>query len=300
MSNEKSIENAKSDNGIELYNKFTKSEIIELSSRIKPVMPGSEINHKVLAEFLRVEKGNSKNHTPEEVITPEDYTKLYYIYPGDPFTYPFSWDPKPIAVAEDLVIIKRIDTYHPCKCEGIVFKPTQNEVISQIPEELLNNGSVVAYTISFDWWWSADRHKAETVLYGKTEIIKKKYDNAVRMLSEAAKKFDSFGFRVTFDPNQLTMGFTGLTKRQKKVLWGFVEEININGGQKFSVVPMNNMYLLYFMRGNQGYAYLSNPIRQRETVEQAGKPNFNITDDAYGLVDGLESSAEKLLELIRN
>ena len=133
----------------------------------------------------------------------------------------------------------------------------------------------------------------------ETATIKKKYDNAVRMLYETAKKFDSSGFKVTFDPNQLTMEFTNLTEKQKKVLWEFVEEININGGQKLSMVPMNNSYLLYFMRGNDGYAYVSNPIRQRETPEQAGTPDFNITD-AYELAHGLEISAKKLLVLLRN
>ena len=133
----------------------------------------------------------------------------------------------------------------------------------------------------------------------ETATTKKKYDNAVRMLYETAKKFDSSGFKVTFDPNQLTMEFTDLTEKQEIALLNLVKNINANGGTKLSLVPGNNMYLLYFMRGNDGYAYVSNPIRQRETPDQAGTPHFNITD-AYELAHGLEISAKKLLVLLRN
>ena len=133
----------------------------------------------------------------------------------------------------------------------------------------------------------------------ETATTKEKYDNAVRMLYETAKKFDSSGFKVTFDPNQLTMEFTDLTEKQEGALLNLVKKINANGGLKLSLVPGNDMYLLHFMRGNDGYAYVSNPIRQRETPDQAGTPHFNITD-AYELGHGLEISAKKLLVLLRN
>ena len=186
MSNEKSIENAKSDNGIELYNKFTKSEIIELCDRIKPVMLGSDIPDKALAEFLhgkqfvldktkpvklRVEEDGSETYTLERITTFEEDMKLYYIKVGDPFTHALGWNPEPIAVAEGLAEIGRSHTYHPYGYAGF-FKPTQYDVISQIPKKLLDTGAVGAYAVHY-MGLVADRHEAETVLFTKKEYANK-------------------------------------------------------------------------------------------------------------------------------
>ena len=194
MSNEKSIGNANTDNVVELYSsifkftEFTKSRIIELCDRVKPVLPGSDISDKALAEFLhgkqfvldktaakpvnlRVEEDGSKTYTFERITTFEEDMKLYYIKAKDPFTHAFSWNPEPTAVAEDLAEIGRIHTYHSYSFEGF-FKPTQYEVISQIPKKLLDTGVVAAYAVHFIGI-IGDAHESETVLFTKKEDANK-------------------------------------------------------------------------------------------------------------------------------
>ena len=165
-----------------------KSKTTELYDRVMPVMPGSDMDAKVLAEFLhgkqfvsdktavrpvklRVEEDGSETYTFERITTSEEDRKLYYIKAGDPSTNAFGWAPKPTAVAEGLVEIGRITTYYPYGYEGF-FKPTQNEVISQIPKKLLDTGAVVAYAVHFTRI-IGDMHEADTVLYGKKDNANK-------------------------------------------------------------------------------------------------------------------------------
>ena len=132
----------------------------------------------------------------------------------------------------------------------------------------------------------------------ETEMIKREYGKAVSMFIEVGNTFDRMGFKVSADPNQLTMEFYDLSDKQEKSLLDFVKSVNHSHGHKISLIPENGMYLLYFTRGADGYAYVSNPMRPRETQEQAGTPQLGIPE-ALELARGLRISTEKMRELIR-
>ncbi len=144
-------------------------------------------------------------------------------------------------------------------------------------------------------------HCMETVKIRKndeiyeTETVRRRYDDAVDTFVEAGKAFGRTGYKVNTDPNQLTMEFHNLTESQERALLKLVKDVNQSGGQKISLVPGNGMYLLYFMRGNDGYAYVSNPMRPREIPEQAGTPQLGISD-AFEIARNIDISAKRMLE----
>ncbi len=146
-------------------------------------------------------------------------------------------------------------------------------------------------------------HCMETVKIRKnddiyeTETVRRRYDDAVDTFVEAGKAFGRTGYKVNTDPNQLTMEFHNLTESQERALLKLVKDVNQSGGQKISLVPENGAYLLYFMRGNDGYAYVSNPMRSREIPEQAGTPKLGISD-AFEIAHNIDISAKRMLEFL--
>ena len=70
---------------------------------------------------------------------------LHYIEDCDPWRTAFPWDPTPLNRAEGLVHVGTIQTLHGYGYHGM-FKPSMAEVLSQIPEDLIDR--VDAYYVS--------------------------------------------------------------------------------------------------------------------------------------------------------
>lgn len=126
---------------------ISEEEILRRAERIKPVV-----------RFAIDSKG--KLHRDDSAMTGEmrltesgglfkcngepywNFDGLYYIRPVDLFNTAFTWDPKPTKRAEpELVRLDDIITHH--YFAGAFFKPTQAEVLGQIPSEQLEK--VVAF-----------------------------------------------------------------------------------------------------------------------------------------------------------
>ncbi len=103
--------------------KAPKSSIQKLARRIKPV--------------VRFRKG-------KDALIRSKRGKLYYIKPVDLFEVSFLWAPQAERLAEGLVPITDITTYHAFGYYGL-FKSSIAEVLSQIPAVLVER--VVAFEI---------------------------------------------------------------------------------------------------------------------------------------------------------
>jgi hypothetical protein len=125
-------------------------------------------------------------------------------------------------------------------------------------------------------------------------MICRKYDNVVDLFSKVAKKFESNGFSVNADLNQLTIEFYNLSEKQEKVLIDKVKHANATGGQTMALIPKMDMYVLYFIRGSDGFAYISNPVRSTETVEMAGTPQLG-DPKAYEIVHKVTNALSHIL-----
>lgn len=102
----------------------------------------------------------------------QEKKKLYYIKEKDLFNVAFTWDPEKSGEAKGLKELERITTYHTCG-HYMLFKPSINEVLSQIPENLLKK--TVAFKTFIDNNKNINElltedqchHIATTVLYEK-------------------------------------------------------------------------------------------------------------------------------------
>jgi len=125
----------------------TREEILQRAGRIKPVVRFA-IDEKgklhrddsaMTGEMRLTERGGLFKYKDEPYW---NFDGLYYIEPVDVFNTVFSWDPKPAKRAEpELVRLDDIVTHH--YFAGVFFKPTQADVLGQIPKEYLQK--VVAF-----------------------------------------------------------------------------------------------------------------------------------------------------------
>lgn len=103
------------------------------------------IEGKVFVPEISEEKLNRLSKKIVPVITQDN--KLYQIEIPDLRNTAYTWDYKITAEYIGLKEIKRIKTNHYCGYYGL-FKPSISEVLSQIPEDLVNN--VCAFEIISD------------------------------------------------------------------------------------------------------------------------------------------------------
>ena len=103
--------------------KITREKVDELRQRIKPA-----------ARFVKGSEG----------LFRDSRGMLHYIkLTTDPVTQSYYWDPVAGEKCKKLKPLKKIVTHH--GTGGFFFKPSEAEVLAQIPEMLL--GEVVAYEI---------------------------------------------------------------------------------------------------------------------------------------------------------
>ena len=124
--------------------KISKDRVLELYSRIKPVV-----------RFYRGE------------LSEDGRGKLYHIKKVNPFNIAFTWDPKPLKIARGLEKIIDIETLHTWGYYGI-FKPSIEEVLAQIPREYIDRVSAFeTQLVSLDPSVAirGDYHVAMTSLY---------------------------------------------------------------------------------------------------------------------------------------
>jgi len=135
---------------MEIIPKISDKKLEELCKRIKPVV-----------RYVRMWFGGKSEYESD------DRGDLYYIKDVDPRGVAFTWDPKKKKKAKGLEKICDIETFHTYGYYGF-FKPSIAEVISQIPEEYLDE--VAAFETSTDCsmdYVNDGYHATMTTLYRK-------------------------------------------------------------------------------------------------------------------------------------
>ena len=110
-----------------------------------------------------------------EPVFHDYHNKLWSMKPVNPYNVAFTWEPKSVGESHhDLVELERIRTRHTFGAPAL-FKPSINEVLAQIPEDL------IALTVAFETFPEYDpavgamsqftedgeQHEATTVLYAR-------------------------------------------------------------------------------------------------------------------------------------
>ncbi len=111
---------------------------------------------KLRQRIKPVEKFDRSKKTPK--------AGLYYLEPVDLRRQTFSWNPEPTVPANNLEEIAQITTYHTYGYAGF-FKPSEAEVLAQIPSRILRK--TVAYRVGDDFNIAdGQHHRVTTILYG--------------------------------------------------------------------------------------------------------------------------------------
>lgn len=110
---------------------------------------------------------------------------LYYIQDVDLRTVAFTWDPKPMTKAVGLMELDQIITKHTYGFHGF-FKPSIAEVLSQIPNEYLNDA--VAFETHYKGM-SGSYHSGLTTLYRRVSVSE--LDNEINLLQKMKNNLES-------------------------------------------------------------------------------------------------------------
>jgi hypothetical protein len=148
--------------------KVPEKTIRELAKRIRPVMRFARVTPKLAKDDDVTLKLDRKGK-----LVLDDRGSFYYLKPIPLFTTAFTWPgtPKPDLRAPRLQKIRTITTYHTWAYYGF-FKPTISEVLSQIPEDIIDQ--VIAFELEppadpLEPWDIVQHghHVAQTTFYGK-------------------------------------------------------------------------------------------------------------------------------------
>ena len=122
---------------------LTDKELLSLYARIKPVVSGSQLGEEELGRFIgRWTEENKAGWVETDALKKGASKSLFWIKEVNPRNVAFTWGPEAAGLASGLKKVGEITTYHTWGYYGF-FKPTIDEVLAQIPKELV--GKVCAF-----------------------------------------------------------------------------------------------------------------------------------------------------------
>jgi hypothetical protein len=136
--------------------------LVSLSKRIQPVMAFRKVRKPTEGGFELIQDGITHHYV--ETFPDDKKATLLFVDQRDLSQNTFLIDPKPLAIAKDLIPLAQITTYH---TGDFFFKPSAAEVLEQIPDDYLEK--TVAYLVNStdDLIALGGIHEVTTQLYTK-------------------------------------------------------------------------------------------------------------------------------------